>query len=90
MLPNRDRQGAAATFITFGGPKAHRNSPEGAAVCPGTGRNVHRRKSWKLHLHSGQRIEDLARMLNPKIRGWLKYYGRFYSLALYPPLRQLD
>ena len=31
VLPNRDCQGAAATFIAFGGPKAHRNSVEDAA-----------------------------------------------------------
>ena len=35
------------------------------------------------------RIEDLARMFNPVIRGWLQYYGRFYRSALYPPMRQL-
>ena len=35
-------------------------------------------------------IEDLSRMFNPIIRGWLQYYGRFYRSALYPPMRQLD
>ena len=29
-------------------------------------------------------------MFNPKIRGWLQYYGRYYRSALYPPMRQLD
>ena len=47
-------------------------------------------RSWKLPLRSGQRIEDLAWKFNPKIRGWLQYYGRFYRSALYPPMRQLD
>jgi RNA-directed DNA polymerase len=47
-------------------------------------------RSWKLHLRSDKRIEDLSRMFNPKIRGWLQYYGRFYRSALYPPMRQLD
>ena len=45
VLPNRDRQGAAATFITFGGTQAHVNSIEDAAVGPGTSRSVRRRKS---------------------------------------------
>lgn len=27
---------------------------------------------------------DLARMINPVLRGWLAYYGRFYRSALYP------
>mgnify|MGYP003387444899 CR=1 FL=1 len=47
-------------------------------------------RSWNLHLRSDKRIEDLARMFNPVIRGWLQYYGRFYRSALYPPMRQLD
>ncbi len=29
-------------------------------------------------------------MCNPKIRGWLQYYGRLYHSALYPTMRQLD
>ena len=29
-------------------------------------------------------------MFNPKIRGWLQYYGRYYRSALYPAMRQLD
>src|SRR5438105_14069712 len=29
-------------------------------------------------------------VFNPKIRGWLQYYGRFYRSALYPYMRQLD
>jgi RNA-directed DNA polymerase len=36
------------------------------------------------------RVEDLSRMFNPKIRGWLQYYGRFYRSALYPPMRHKD
>jgi RNA-directed DNA polymerase len=47
-------------------------------------------RSWNLHLRSDKRIEDLSRMFNPVIRGWLHYYGRFYRSALYPPMRQLD
>ncbi len=41
-------------------------------------------RSWKLHLRSDKAIEDLARMFNPIIRGWLQYYGRYYRSALYP------
>jgi RNA-directed DNA polymerase len=47
-------------------------------------------RHWKLHLRSDKSIEDLSRMFNPIIRGWIWYYGRFYRLALYPPMRQLD
>jgi RNA-directed DNA polymerase len=41
-------------------------------------------------LRSDKSVEDLSRMFNPVIRGWLQYYGRFYRTALYPPMRQLD
>jgi RNA-directed DNA polymerase len=47
-------------------------------------------RSWNLPLRSDKRIEDLSRMFNPVIQGWLQYYGRFYRSALYPPMRQLD
>ena len=47
-------------------------------------------RSWRLHLRSDKSIEDLARMFNPKVRGWLQYYGRYYRSALYPIMRQLD
>ena len=47
-------------------------------------------RSWNLHLRSDKSIEDLSRMFNPIIRGWLQYYGRFYRSALYPPMHQLD
>jgi RNA-directed DNA polymerase len=47
-------------------------------------------RSWNLHLRGDKSIEDLSRMFNPIIRGWLQYYGRFYRSALYPPMRQLD
>ena len=47
-------------------------------------------RSWDLHLRSDKSIEDLSRMFNPIVRGWLQYYGRFYRSALYSPMNQLD
>jgi RNA-directed DNA polymerase len=47
-------------------------------------------QGWKLPLRSDKAIEDLSRMFNPKIRGWLQYYGQYYRSALYPYMRQLD
>jgi RNA-directed DNA polymerase len=47
-------------------------------------------RHWKLHLRSDKSLEDLSRMFNPKLRGWLQYYGRYYRSALYPIMRQLD
>ncbi|PYX32483.1 MAG: hypothetical protein DMG77_02755 [Acidobacteria bacterium] len=47
-------------------------------------------RSWKLPQRSDKAIEDLSRMFNPIIRGWIQYYGRYYRSALYPTMRQLD
>lgn len=47
-------------------------------------------KRWRWHLRSDKHLEDIARMFNPIIRGWISYYGRFYKSALYPTLRCLD
>ncbi|HSX80609.1 MAG TPA: recombinase family protein, partial [Candidatus Saccharimonadia bacterium] len=33
-------------------------------------------RSWQLHWRSDKSIEDLSRMFNPKVRGWLQYSGR--------------
>jgi len=47
-------------------------------------------RSWNLPKRSDKAIDDLSRMFNPIVRGWLRYYGRYYRSALYPPMRQLD
>ena len=47
-------------------------------------------RSWKLPKRSDKAIEDLSHMFNPIIRGWIRYYGRFYPSALYPTMRELD
>lgn len=39
-------------------------------------------RSWHLQLQNDKTLEDLARMVNPMLRGWLNYYGRFYPSAL--------
>ena len=48
------------------------------------------RRSWQLHVRRDKSIEDLSRMCNPTVRGWLQYYGRYYRSALYPIMRQRD
>jgi RNA-directed DNA polymerase len=47
-------------------------------------------RGWKLPQRSDKALEDLSRMFNPIIRGWLQYYGRYYRSALYPIARALD
>ena len=47
-------------------------------------------RCWQLRCRVDRWIDDLARMFNPMIRGWINYYGRYYKSALYPTLRHLD
>jgi hypothetical protein len=47
-------------------------------------------RSWTLHERSDKSLDDLARMFNSHIRGWINYYGRYYKSALYPTLRHID
>jgi RNA-directed DNA polymerase len=47
-------------------------------------------RSWKLPLRSDKDLDDLARMFNAVIRGWVNYYSAYYKSALYPTLRHID
>jgi RNA-directed DNA polymerase len=47
-------------------------------------------RGWKIHLMSDKSIEDLSKIFNPMIRGWINYYGRYYKSALYPIFNQLN
>jgi RNA-directed DNA polymerase len=47
-------------------------------------------RGWKIHLRSDKEIDDLSRMFNPILRGWVNYYGKFYKSAMYPTFRHLD
>lgn len=45
---------------------------------------------WHMHLKPDKSIEDLSKMFNPIVRGWINYYGCFYKSELYKVLRQLN
>lgn len=45
---------------------------------------------WRIHLKPDKALEDISRMFNSTIRGWIQYYGRFYKSALYPSLRYMN
>jgi RNA-directed DNA polymerase len=47
-------------------------------------------RSWRLHRQTGRAATDLARMINPVVRGWMTYYGAFYRSALYPLLHRIN
>ncbi len=48
-------------------------------------------RSWRLGARrNNQSLEEIARFVNPFVRGWVNYYGRFYPSALTPILRSLE
>ena len=47
-------------------------------------------RGWKLQLRSDKSLEDLARMFNPILRGWMQYYGKYYRSMLHPVFRPLN
>jgi len=48
-------------------------------------------RSWRLGANrNNQTLEEIAKFVNPSVRGWVNYYGRFYRSALTPVLRCLE
>ena len=47
-------------------------------------------RSWRLHRCTGMTSADIAAWINPKVRGWMTYYGAFYRSALYPVLHRIS
>ncbi|MEW1914921.1 group II intron reverse transcriptase/maturase [Kitasatospora sp. NPDC085895] len=47
-------------------------------------------RRWRLHLRSDTTLEQLAREINPVVRGWINYYGRFHPTALRSSLNRIN
>ena len=48
-------------------------------------------REWRVAAtRNNQSLEDLARLVNPRVRGWMHYYGRFYRSRCVQVLRYLD
>ena len=48
-------------------------------------------REWRMaSTRNHQRLEELARLVNPSVRGWDNYYGRFYRSKLVQVLRHLN
>lgn len=40
-------------------------------------------RKWRIHRRSDKSLEDLSRMINPKIRGWVNYYAKFFKSGMF-------
>jgi RNA-directed DNA polymerase len=48
-------------------------------------------REWRMaSTRNNQSLEDLARLVNPVVRGWMNYYGRFYRSRCVQVLRHLN
>lgn len=48
-------------------------------------------REWRMaSTRNNQRLEDLARVVNPVVCGWMNYYGRFYRSRCVQVLRHLN
>jgi RNA-directed DNA polymerase len=47
-------------------------------------------RSWHLHTRADLSFSDLARWVNPRVAGWMQYYGRFRRSGLDPLLARIN
>jgi RNA-directed DNA polymerase len=47
-------------------------------------------RRWGLQNRTDKALDDLARMFDTHIRGWIGYYGHFYKSVLVTSLRRID
>jgi RNA-directed DNA polymerase len=86
------------TFLGFTFRRRSTRSKHGAmflSFLPAISRQALRRisaevRSWRLHHRTNLTEADLARRINPIVRGWMNYYGAFFKSALYPLLERIN
>jgi hypothetical protein len=47
-------------------------------------------RSWRLGDHALLTMEEITHFINPILRGWWQYYGRFYPTAMFKLFKYLD
>jgi RNA-directed DNA polymerase len=100
---NRRRRDCAETSFTFLGytfrarqaPARQGGGAMFSAFLPAVSKDALKRmseevRSWRIHTRSGTELEDIASWVNPIVRGWMTYYGRFYRTALNGLLQRIN
>ena len=94
-----DCENTSFTFLgyTFRARKAQSKDGRSAfsAFLPAMGTDAVKAKSaeihgWRLHLRTTKNLAELAAWINPIVRGWMTYYGRFYRSGIYVLLRRIN
>jgi len=61
------------------------------AISPAALKAINRKvRRWRLHRRTRLDLAGLAERINPIVRGWINYYGRFYRSQLYRLLRRIN
>jgi RNA-directed DNA polymerase len=61
------------------------------AISPEEGKRIRQEmRDWHLNRAVGQTLTELAQWVNPRVRGWINYYGAFYRSELSASLRPLN
>jgi RNA-directed DNA polymerase len=47
-------------------------------------------RRWRLHRRVNDTLEDLAKAINPIVRGWMNYWGRFYRSGMFGLLKRIN
>jgi RNA-directed DNA polymerase len=47
-------------------------------------------RQWRLHRRTDKSLDELAHRINPVLRGWINYYGRYRRSALYRVFQHLN
>jgi RNA-directed DNA polymerase len=78
--PRRARNRRGVIFTSFG-PAVSRQALKAA---------TRRVRQWRIHTRTRHDLAGLAERINPVVRGWMNYYGRFYRSELYPLLQRIN
>ncbi len=61
------------------------------AISPSSAKRIRQQvRRWRLHVRTSQSLDDVARAVNPTIRGWVNYYGAYQRSTLLPVLHHID
>ena len=80
FAPRAAKNRAGETFVSFS-PAASNEALKAFR---------HKVRRWRLHRWNNADLKDLAEEINPFVRGWINYYGRFYRTRLIPTLSHIN
>lgn len=97
----RGDRGGVQTFdfmgFTFGLRMARSKSGQifvtyGPGISLGAAKGLRRRirRQWRFPTRTGMSLEEIANMVNPVLRGWIRYFGRFRRSDLVSVFRHLN